>query len=134
MDSQTSVLNTPECARIIRLQRAVKRIGGIDRAAAISGRTTRQIRRYLKGDNAPLTVIAKIAEAADYSLDWLQTGRGVADRSAPKQLRPLLCFSLSPCVPSNKRLPSILELDPADDKFWDKLTSRITQRAEARRG
>jgi phage repressor protein C with HTH and peptisase S24 domain len=58
-----------------RLQTAVRLAGGQGRVAQLTDRTTRQIRRYLDGDEAPLTVVSRIAEAANVTLDWLVSGR-----------------------------------------------------------
>ncbi len=58
-----------------RLKTAVQWAGGQSKVGALTDRTPRQIRRYLDGDEAPLSVVSRIAEAANVTLDWLVSGR-----------------------------------------------------------
>lgn len=49
----------------------VTKIGGWDKSAEIASRSVAQLKRYAKGDDAPLSVIKALTSAAGISLDWL---------------------------------------------------------------
>jgi hypothetical protein len=95
------------------------------RAAEVAGVSDDMIPAYLSGVTHPrFQAIQRLAAETGVSLDWLATGEGH-------------CFVLDRLVKSSEpqhEQASILELNPADEQFWDKLTARIAQRAEARRG
>lgn len=57
-----------------RLHAIMERIGQ-DRFVHISGRSWKQVSRYLKGDRAPTEVLQAISAESGVSIDWLAQGR-----------------------------------------------------------
>lgn len=53
----------------------VEKAGGHDKSAAISGRSVAQLKRYEKGDDPPLSVIAKLCDAAGVTLGWFDESK-----------------------------------------------------------
>lgn len=58
-----------------RIKEMIEHIG-YDQAAAVSGKSSRTIARYVSGHEASFSALAKIAEATGTSLEWLATGQG----------------------------------------------------------
>jgi len=58
-----------------RIKEMVESIG-YNTAAAISGKSSRSIARYVNGHEASFPALVKIAEKAKVSLHWLATGEG----------------------------------------------------------
>lgn len=68
-----------------RLRDMVTFLGGKDAAARVTGKSEAQIRRYEDGDSEPpFEVVAKLADKAGRSLDWVAGGAPVAEM----QMRP----------------------------------------------
>lgn len=60
-----------------RFSQLVEEIG-INRAAEIAGRSTKQIKRYMSGAEIPANVIIALAKhSKDKSVQWLMTGLGI---------------------------------------------------------
>ncbi len=47
---------------------------GLDESAAIAGKSDKQLRRYMAGDEPPFSVLEKLSAKAGVSLDWLASG------------------------------------------------------------
>ncbi|MGB1111179.1 MAG: helix-turn-helix domain-containing protein [Gammaproteobacteria bacterium] len=74
--------NDPESIALgQRLRELADRVGGKKEMARLGGISEVQIYRYINGENVPsIRAIARLAEAADVSLNWLATGEGPQDR------------------------------------------------------
>lgn len=54
--------------------RAVVTVLGMDESVRVSGKSEKQLRRYMAGDDPPFSVLQKLSDKSDTSLDWLSQG------------------------------------------------------------
>ncbi|WP_142849786.1 S24 family peptidase [Telmatospirillum sp. J64-1] len=63
-----------------RLELVMAQVGSRKNAAEIAGKSEDMLTRYAQGKtDAPFSVVARLAQAAGFSLDWIATGRGAPD-------------------------------------------------------
>lgn len=64
-----------------RIAEACDLLGERQQAAAVVGVTPKHLRRVIQGESIPgVDILARLADATGYSIDWIMTGRGPRKR------------------------------------------------------